>query len=278
SPQNMSTTTNASIPTELYTPKTMFSLGGGSAAVWIFTTILAWVFHVDVDKYKWIGLCVAMALSFIGAATVKKLSVRLSTVAFFNGLLIYITAVGIDSINQGINSEKTSAKTEAALISFTAHKPWWPAVTLLDSIKKVSAQYVEANLKQEDLSKENMLLHDSLTMTRLELQTIRLQVSNPGDNKSVQTDVNEKLLSQLQRCTAELQKRCPEIPRPVEGKPDLSEFRKLNTELLENINQYLSKGQPSTCDDLYLLKDLNEKIYSFKLQLEEINKEIGHQH
>lgn len=63
--------------TELYKRKTFFTLSGASGGIWLSTTVLAAVFNVDTDKYKWIGLSVAIAILFIGALQVKKIDLPL---------------------------------------------------------------------------------------------------------------------------------------------------------------------------------------------------------
>jgi hypothetical protein len=125
---------NNYIPNELYNKKTLFSLGGASLGVWLFTTVIGNVFNFDVSNYKWVGLIVAIFLSFVGGFSIGKLNFQQYTIIFFNGLLIYVTACGIDSINHsGLPRNKNQIKT-ASIIPFTGEKIWWAPKELTDSI------------------------------------------------------------------------------------------------------------------------------------------------
>jgi hypothetical protein len=274
------TTPKTPVPTELYTVKTMFTLGGGSAAVWIFTTILAWVFEVDTEKYKWIGLCIALALSYIGALKLKNLSVQLVTVAFFNGLLIYITAVGIDSINQGIKTSKSGKETKAALIPFTTSKPWWPSAALVDSISLGKKQYVEVHRRYTELETKNKTLKDSLHE-----MTATLQMNVQGNEiLKKYIDSNKQLSIDLEECKKRIAEKV-DSPKGLASPNDaqkqneklrdlLVDLRKMNGVLIEDLGNYIKTGQDNPDFNLETLRKINDDIYSFRLQLIEVNTKI----
>jgi hypothetical protein len=269
------------VPTELYTAKTMFTLGGGSAAVWIFTTILAWVFEVDTEKYKWIGLCIALALSYIGALKLKSISIQLVTVAFFNGLLIYITAVGIDSINQGIRTQKSGEEVKAALIPFTTSKPWWPSASLLDSIHLGKKQNVEVFRRYTELKIQNTTLQDSLQEMANTLQM------NVQGNEILQKyiDSNKQLSFDLEACRNKPVEKVAETTKDSEAANDaqkqseklrtlLTDLKKMNGVLIKEFGNYIKGGQGNPDSNLETLRKINDDIYSFRLQLIEVNSQI----
>jgi len=195
-----------SAPSELYNKKTLFSLGGASLAVWLFTTVIGNVFGIHVSDYKWIGLVVALFLSFAGARNFWKLNVQLSIVAFFNGLLIYVTACGIDAINHSSTPLKKQT-AEASILPFSQSKIWWAPVELTDSIagleKQVSVQTGEIQNKNqriksiidscsvlsEHTDKVNEVDYKSLYYEQLE-ENKKLRAAKRSDQVSAQVPTN----------------------------------------------------------------------------------------
>lgn len=142
---------NNNMPTELFNTKTLFTQGGSSTAVWASTAVLGYVFNLDMSNYKWIGLIVAISLAFVGGLSIGKLNFQKYTVLFFNGLLIYVTACGIDSINHGeLSLNKNQSK--ATIIPFTNSMIWWAPKELTDSIyslkRTISLQKTENIVNQ----------------------------------------------------------------------------------------------------------------------------------
>lgn len=83
------------LPSQLYTPATLFTLGGMSALTWMTGSAIQSI--TGKVNPNWVALAMAMLLSFGG------LFFTLSTaphqpvdylVAFANGLLVYLTALG----------------------------------------------------------------------------------------------------------------------------------------------------------------------------------------
>lgn len=268
-----------SVPTELYTMKTMFTLGGSSAGVWLFTTILALVFNVDVDKYKWIGLCVALALSFIGAITVEKFNLRLAMVAFFNGLLIYVTAVGINSINQGVSHNKDISKA-SLIIPSNLDKPWWPAADLVDSIQFLNKEYKKAVAMKGLLETSNKVLTDSLTLLKTELASLSSK-SNGCDEVKKCLAENKNLKDEILRLKMSLEKAGSTKRGDVSDRKSddksvqlLNELKSLNSELLKNLNKYLDAGSLDTRTQVVALRSANEKVFDLRQEINEYNSKI----
>jgi hypothetical protein len=152
------------LPDKLYTTKTMFTLGGSSAAVWMLTSVLELVFDVNIDKYKWIGLATALFISFAGTINIKNIGLKVLMISLFNGLMIYLNAVGIDSINQGISRSRMTNQQEvrATLIPFSDGKAWWPTAYLSDSVAFLKKNNLEIQSKVFALERTVFQLEDSI--------------------------------------------------------------------------------------------------------------------
>jgi hypothetical protein len=267
------------VPTQLYTTRTMFTLGGSSAAVWLFSGVLALVFNVDPDKYKWIGLSVALVISFVGAMRFKRMNIQFATITFFNGLLIYVTAVGIDSINQGISRNKGKEEvSKAALIPFTDNKPWWPATTLVDSINYYKTENTKVVAIKDEYELKNKLLRDSLVIVR-EITPREIGPSYEIEYKKCLME-NKKLLleiAQLSKKTIQpIGKEAPQISPELKKSivEMLPALKSLNKELLKNVNDYLNAGELDPRGQLQALRDANTNAYTLKLQIMDYNTRL----
>lgn len=85
----------------LFTTQSLLSLQGSVAATYLIPNVLGYIIG---DKFKssyrkWVGLVVAMALSFLVAILATDSSWLKWLVALFNGFLVFASAVGI---NQGV--------------------------------------------------------------------------------------------------------------------------------------------------------------------------------
>lgn len=111
-------------PKELYTAKTLFTLGGASFSVLALTGAMSNAFGW---RPAWLGLVFAEVLAFAGLflfSRDERRSLQLILVAFCNGLLIYTQATGFNTLNQGLAPTK-NAKT-ATLLPVFDRVPWWP--------------------------------------------------------------------------------------------------------------------------------------------------------
>jgi hypothetical protein len=263
--------TSPQLPTELYTPKTLYTLGGSSTAVWLFTTILASTFGVDTDRYKWIGLCVAIVLSFIGAIALKKLNFSMGTVALFNGLLIYVTSVGINSLNEGIKKDKDNKK-QSSFVPFLNDTPWWPSTTLVDSIHFLKTEFEKNDKINNLLVTENLSLKDSLKLLK-QGKTIVDKTKSDPKLKTCLVE-NAKLLAEIEKLKKQLQ--TPALTST--GNPNqasvnlLRKTKELNKELNSNLNKYLKADKPK--DQLEVLQVANENIYELKTHIDEYNEKL----
>jgi hypothetical protein len=113
---------------ELYTVKTIATLGGASLAVVAVSAALGSALNFNP---RWFALLFAEILSFAIALqlpkTVRK-NMLLFIVAFINGALIYCQAVGIKSINDAYPSHGNASN--AGLITLPNDRPWFPSADL----------------------------------------------------------------------------------------------------------------------------------------------------
>jgi hypothetical protein len=88
------------IPKEFYTPATLGTLTGSATAVWIITSVIGYVLEPKDSKKlkKWLGLVLSLALSLLGASQLTEHTLMIWVVAVVNGFLIYLTAVGANTI------------------------------------------------------------------------------------------------------------------------------------------------------------------------------------
>lgn len=151
---------------QLYSSKTLFTLSGASSGVWLLTNVISNVFDVDLSYVKWIGLTMSLFLAFLGAINLnKKLNLNLGTVAFFNGLLIFVTASGIDSINHGLGEKKEKKEVkESALIPFLSENIWWFPQNVKDSLTELSDSIDVVNEQVESEKKKVDSLENELVL------------------------------------------------------------------------------------------------------------------
>ncbi|HEU0179710.1 MAG TPA: hypothetical protein VFV58_36225 [Blastocatellia bacterium] len=90
------------IPQDFYTTATLFSLSGSASAVWIITSLMGYLLESKASKQfkKWFGLILSIALSLLGATLVKEQQSLTWVVGVVNGFLIYITAIGANTITE----------------------------------------------------------------------------------------------------------------------------------------------------------------------------------
>jgi uncharacterized membrane protein len=124
--------TSMEIPQELYTPSTLFSLSGSATAVWLITSTIGYLLDSKASKTikKWMGLILSIALSLLGATLVKEQQPITWAVAVVNGFLIYITAIGANTITTRAATARGSRKRPVRETSLKADRgsfteAWW---------------------------------------------------------------------------------------------------------------------------------------------------------
>lgn len=117
-----------------YTIDTLLTLTGSATAVWIITSVVGYLLEPrNSEKVKkWLGLFLSLVLALLGATTVQEQTLLTWLVAVVNGFVIYLTAVGANTIraqttNGGETAHpfvrETGASRKRARGNFT--EPWW---------------------------------------------------------------------------------------------------------------------------------------------------------
>ncbi|MFJ6194623.1 hypothetical protein [Micromonospora sp. NPDC092111] len=94
---------------DLFTWAALGSVAGASAATLLTANVIGGLLGPDSDKArKWIALGVALALSYATAAFATEAGAQKWIIAFFNGLVIFSAALGINQLPPG-NRQPTQA-------------------------------------------------------------------------------------------------------------------------------------------------------------------------
>jgi hypothetical protein len=89
----------------LFTVQSLLSLQGSAAAALLVPNVLAYLIGDKFNPYKkWVSFVVAMALSYLVAILAPDVDWAKWVLAFFNGCLVFASAVGI---NQAAGSGTT---------------------------------------------------------------------------------------------------------------------------------------------------------------------------
>lgn len=118
------------IPDNFYTIATLFTLGGSATAVWLITSVIGYLFEIKDSKKlkKWLGIILSLALALAGATQVLDRSLLTWLVAVVNGFLIYLTAVGANTIVSGVVGEEASLpirETGRKKVRGSFAESWW---------------------------------------------------------------------------------------------------------------------------------------------------------
>ncbi|MDD2890339.1 MAG: hypothetical protein PHE49_06840 [bacterium] len=84
----------------LFTPESLLGLQGAVAASLLVPNTVCYLFGQKADKHrKWLSLIVALGLAFMTASIAPTQSGMKWLLAFFNGLLIFSSAAGMNQIS-----------------------------------------------------------------------------------------------------------------------------------------------------------------------------------
>jgi hypothetical protein len=172
---------------EFVTAGSLASIGGASAADWVASSVISNVFGLDA---KWVGLLIAMVISFVAVPIVdkRKERSRWSPLAILgsilNGCLIYATAVGINSVNNGIpggSKGKEAAPKRATLIPIIDSRPWWPPVELEKALGEAERATKEANDQLEVVASQVDQALEGVERARQQLNEMRQEKGSQAE-------------------------------------------------------------------------------------------------
>jgi hypothetical protein len=106
------------LPDSLFTSQSLLSLGGAVVATALVPNALATVVELPPRTLRLIALVIAMALAFVMAYMAQDAGWFKWFVAFFNGLLIYLSALGAnETLSQGLAKTPSRPAPPQAVVS-----------------------------------------------------------------------------------------------------------------------------------------------------------------
>lgn len=107
---------NPQVLDALFTAESLLSLQGAAAATLLVPNVIGYLVGPAFDRYrKWVSFGVAIALAYLVAILAPEAHWMKWIQAFFNGFLIFASAVGI---NEGISARTYRPYTERARKAF----------------------------------------------------------------------------------------------------------------------------------------------------------------
>ncbi len=265
------------LPTELISEKTFYTLGGASAAVlltcWAINYVTVDVSWLNYKSYRLIGIILSEAAAIIIMYKTRKKDSMKWLFAFLNGLLIFVNASGLNIMTSSyiFNEAETATKKdssayrhfqndrvlEAAIIPLPRMVSWWPD-------EKLVAGYQELRQENSKLASEN----GKLASENAELRTI-LDTENQGaKNLLGQKDSLVLVINSMQTTIDEKQRQVDQLTATIKGGND-----KLSNQLAECLkdrdkkNDALLKCQLSINQLNATIDGLKNDIRSLKSQL-----------
>lgn len=153
---------------EFFTLDSFKSLAGSSGAVWVSCAVLNSVFGFNP---KWLGLGISIIIALIVCITQKQKSIKYYVIALLNGMLIYSTAVGLNTINNADFSTKSTATDttkKTSMLRNDVHyssivpfdNPWFLPKILVDENEMLFKEKEKVILERDALIKNNKKLID----------------------------------------------------------------------------------------------------------------------
>jgi hypothetical protein len=238
------TKSGSTMPTELITEKTFYTLGGASVAVLLACWVVMYIAGDSLGPkvYRGIGLGLSELFSIIIMYQKKNRKPIQWLFAFLNGLLIFVNASGFNTITASSVFDKKAKDTSAFHIQHTPKMQfagliplprminWWPDETLVT--ENTALEVRNANLLKENkkLDSLNHQLEKSLSVSANDRQNDLIAKNNKL------TDSLNNLLTEIDKArnaNAELEKRIESV-RAALASCDLNranEIKKLNVQL-----------------------------------------------
>ena len=183
----MATESKPGLPNEFYTASTFFTLSGIAGAVWLFCLVLSNFesvdAYLDAEMYRLIALTLSLILAIMMLLRQKiKKKMEHWLFAFFNALLIFINASGLNAIQNNLSFvdevtvQESSIFPLAMIPFFKNNVSWWPDKTLVtenknlkvendilkQKITQIKNKIDSTESKSEIISQDNEQLADSL--------------------------------------------------------------------------------------------------------------------
>ena len=301
------------IPNEFYTASTFFTLSGIAGAVWLFCKVLANFERVDEyldsDMYKLIALSLSLILAIMMMLRQKKKKkMEHWLFAFFNALLIFINASGLNAIennvafatevteSQKIDSDQAERdSTQSASIFPLAGFPflknrvsWWPDKTLVMENKKLKVEYdilkkeitqIRNKIDSTEsvsgiISEDNEQLAESLNKQFATIEEIKIAYSNLNNRFITVSEALTACETEREILTDRINDLTTRYEAEKEKNAELNERYSIQTEELAATQQELARCQ-SRIEELSKEAERNLALYnSEKGKNKELTKTI----
>jgi hypothetical protein len=164
--------TTQQVQEKLYDRKSLFTLSGAAGAVWLLCLVIA---NLDQDHkmlsvtvYKFIALAMSMALAVYMVLRDKRKTRKENYLfAFFNGLLIFVNASGINAISSNVAKLASEPSNDSAWVSegfktyeaqflaisfFVNDVDWWPNAKQEQRIKELEEKLSRYNTIEDTIT------------------------------------------------------------------------------------------------------------------------------
>jgi len=289
----------STLPNEAITPKSLYTITGAAAAVWLFGAVLYTVLGQRVDEVIYRSIAFGLSLIIAIGMLIEKKTYKLKywLLIIPNSALIFVNASGYNAVNTGsfdapgVASEKvnsvnsislppgeTGSIQNASILPFLKDIAWWPDPLLKEKVEVLE----EIN---DSLKTENKVLHqkeggvtvaDSLEaadsknkIASLEAQIQALQNENTAlsagnKNNSDLTATIEKLNATINSLRKQLNDKDVQLRN---SNAQLQQARNDLATANTKLNDCLKRG--STNDVL------NDRINSLNTQLDQNKKNLS---
>jgi hypothetical protein len=283
-----------SLPTELISEKTFYTLGGASAAVlltcWAINYVAVDVSWLNYKAYRLLGIILSEVFAIVIMYKTRKKSSMKWLFAFLNGLLIFVNASGLNIMTSSyiFNPKDTTANRSvlyrqqhpdaashqlAGIFPLPRMINWWPDEKLIkqneELIKKNnildSVNYeLKSLVRSSGDEKTAMFIRQGDS-----LQSIINSLTQQSNDKQKQID---QLVSSSQGSSNELQKQLADcIKTGDEKNRDLASCQASNAKLISDNRQLQAKLNSCTSE---LAKCNNEKG-SLSNEIKELNQRLA---
>jgi len=272
-----------SLPSEQLNPKTLYTITGAAAAVWLFGAVLYTVLGPKVDGVFYRAIAFGLSIIIAVGMLIEKKNFKLKywLLVIPNSALIFVNASGYNAVNNGsVNTpgveENKSAKTtnetsmqQAAFFPFLKDVAWWPDPALnekIEQLKKTNDSLLSENktIKEKlsvDAGNSAEAIADKNKIAELEKQVLTLQQENNSIISGNNTNTN------LSATIAGLQKQLADKNNQLKSCfTDLQKTKNELTSVTNQLNNCLTKGNSNDA--------LNNRITSLNNQLTQAKKDF----
>lgn len=165
---------------QLFDTRTIGTLAGASLIVVVTTAVIKDVVDPPPQLLKVISLIVAEVLAFLAASLVRPRTTLVFFLAFFNGLLIYATAAGLNTMNNATGGAK---QQQAALFPTVDTVAWWPPAEM--AVLQAAARDASSSIAEAApaLSRAASVLKEPTLPLRDRAGELQRQLANLADQR-----------------------------------------------------------------------------------------------